>query len=166
MAQTEVIRSLMEERDINQAALARIAGVTSGTVSQWFSGSFSPKAEPLQRMAEYFGVTVDYLLGGSAHHFIRLPHDAPRKAHMPLVGRVHAGDGSDPDILDGSVPVPYEVWERHRDAFLLEVEGDCMIALNFVGLARFGTKKAPKGAEGAFPHDSPSVKVRGPTPSP
>jgi repressor LexA len=120
------IRELMDERDINQVALSRITGVTQPTVSQWFSGERNPPLKRLRTIAEYFGVTVDYLIGGTEYNFIRMPQTAPRKAAAPLVGRVHAGDGSDPDVLDGSVPVPFEVWERHQDAFLLEVEGDCM----------------------------------------
>ena len=28
--------------------------------------------------------------------------------------------------IDAQIPVPYEVWERHQNGYLLEVEGNCM----------------------------------------
>ena len=42
------------------------------------------------------------------------------------MGRVHAGDAQEPDVIDDKVPVPYEVWEHHKNGYLLEVEGSCM----------------------------------------
>lgn len=42
--------------------MQRICGVTSGSISGWKSGS-SPKIEVLCRLATYFDVTTDYLLG-------------------------------------------------------------------------------------------------------
>lgn len=39
-----------------------VAGVSSPSISGWKNGS-QPKADVLCRLAKYFGVTVDYLLG-------------------------------------------------------------------------------------------------------
>lgn len=58
------IRDLMDERDLNQNAVANIAGVSKGAVSQWFSGGFEPKASSLAKLADYFGVSVEYLMTG------------------------------------------------------------------------------------------------------
>lgn len=121
------VRALMEQQDINQSALARIADSDNATVSMWFSGQRKPNIKHLQAIAEYFDVSVDYLLGRPAYSYAYLKlQDKPEKAYMPLYGRVHAGTGSEPDIIDNTVPVPYEIWEKHKDAILLEVEGDCM----------------------------------------
>lgn len=124
----QAIRSLMDEHDLNQSALARIAGVTDGTVSQWFSGDRFPPLKRLQLIADYFGVPLDYLTGRPSYEYayLKLSPNAPKKAYAPLLGRVHAGDRSELDILDEAVPVPFEIWERHQDAILLAVEGDCM----------------------------------------
>lgn len=42
--------------------MQKICGVTSGSISGWKSGS-SPKIEVLCRLATYFDVSTDYLLG-------------------------------------------------------------------------------------------------------
>lgn len=41
---------------------AKIIGVSSATVTQWKTGSL-PQQKTLERVAEYFGVSTDYLLG-------------------------------------------------------------------------------------------------------
>ena len=124
----DILRELMSSNDINQSALARIAGSDDATVSLWFSGKRKPTLRHVENIAKYFGVSVDYLLGRPKYEyaFMSMPQSAPKKAYAPLLGRVHAGSKSEPDILDDAVPIPYEIWERHRDAILLEVEGDCM----------------------------------------
>lgn len=124
MSIADVLRRLLEANDINQASLARIAGVSDATVSLWLSNVRKPSIDALQRISEHFGVSSDELLGMSSAKY--LSADAPKKAYMPLYGRVHAGTVQEPDIVEHDVPVPYEVWRRHRGAILLEVEGDCM----------------------------------------
>jgi len=34
------------------------------TLSQWKNGRSTPKVDKLQKIADYFGVTIDYLLNG------------------------------------------------------------------------------------------------------
>lgn len=48
---------------ISQAELARRLGVSPGAVGNWESGTRSPDAEMLSRIADALGCTVDYLLG-------------------------------------------------------------------------------------------------------
>ena len=50
----------------------------------------------------------------------------PRKAYLPLLGKVHAGDAQEPQVLDERISLPYEVWEHHRNGYFLQVEGQCM----------------------------------------
>jgi transcriptional regulator with XRE-family HTH domain len=47
---------------INQSKLARIMGVTKQTVCAWELGKSSPRIYHLRKLADYFGVTIDYLL--------------------------------------------------------------------------------------------------------
>lgn len=57
------LRKLREEAHVSQAALARALGVAQNTVSNWENGNRDPSNEALMRVADFFGVTVDYLLG-------------------------------------------------------------------------------------------------------
>lgn len=58
------LKTLREERRISQAALAKELGVAQSAVGNWESGARSPDAATLLKIANYFDVTVDYLLTG------------------------------------------------------------------------------------------------------
>lgn len=53
---------LCKERGVSPSAAARSIGVATANATYWKRGSI-PKGETLQKLADYFGVTVDYLLG-------------------------------------------------------------------------------------------------------
>ena len=57
------IRELREAKGIQQKSLAIDLGVSQPTVSDWESGRKTPSARSTQKLADYFGVTIDYLLG-------------------------------------------------------------------------------------------------------
>ena len=63
IAVDERIRGLMKENGLSQVALAKKIGVKQNTVSAWVRGRKEPCIENLWRLADYFGVSVDYLVG-------------------------------------------------------------------------------------------------------
>ena len=58
----ENIRRLCSRKPISIAKLERETGISNGTIGRW--GITSPTVENVQKVAEYFGVTVDQLLHG------------------------------------------------------------------------------------------------------
>ncbi len=62
MALGDNIRYLRESHGLTQMELARIAGVSDKAVSTWESNLRMPRMGPLERMANYFGVTKGSLL--------------------------------------------------------------------------------------------------------
>ena len=63
MDTTERIFALIEQNSVSAAQLTREASLTSGVVSQWRHGKQKPGTDAIVKIAEYFGVTTDYLLG-------------------------------------------------------------------------------------------------------
>ena len=57
------LRNLMEERGETQENIAKAAEKTRQTVSQYVNGISEPGYETLVKIANYFNVSVDYLLG-------------------------------------------------------------------------------------------------------
>ncbi|MGL4247037.1 helix-turn-helix domain-containing protein, partial [Lactiplantibacillus plantarum] len=55
------IQGLANEKHITLAELERITGISNGQIRRWDKSS--PKADNLKKVADYFGVTTDYLLG-------------------------------------------------------------------------------------------------------
>lgn len=59
------LKILMIERDKSSEDIAQVLGLTKKSVSDYMSTNHSPTVEIVCRLADYFGVTVDFLLGRS-----------------------------------------------------------------------------------------------------
>lgn len=58
----DVYKKLCEEHNVTCSRAALDMGINKGTVSVWKKKGTSPQAAQLQKIAEYFGVSADYLL--------------------------------------------------------------------------------------------------------
>lgn len=56
------LKTLREEKGLSQAAFAKDFGVAQSTVGNWEAGTREPNFETVQKIADYFDVSVDYLL--------------------------------------------------------------------------------------------------------
>lgn len=65
----DILTSLREERGIYQKELAAILKVSVGTVSNYENNIHFPDQEALLQLADYFEVTVDYLLGRTSYRY-------------------------------------------------------------------------------------------------
>ena len=57
------IRDLREDRDMKQSDLAVATGIDQRTISNYETGKTSPDAYALVKLADYFDVSIDYLVG-------------------------------------------------------------------------------------------------------
>ncbi len=59
----ENIRRYRREKKLTQEQLAEVMGVTVGTVSKWEAGASTPDVAVIMELADFFGTSVDVLLG-------------------------------------------------------------------------------------------------------
>lgn len=57
------LRALRERRQIKRRVLAELCGLSQHMIRRYEEGEMEPKASSLEVLADYFEVTVDYLLG-------------------------------------------------------------------------------------------------------
>lgn len=57
------IKELRKSNNLNQTELAKICSTTTSNISGWECGKWQPDNETLLKLADFFGVSVDYLLG-------------------------------------------------------------------------------------------------------
>lgn len=57
------LKKLRQEKKLTQQELADKLGVTKRTIIAWENGERDIKSEKAQQLADYFGVSVGYLLG-------------------------------------------------------------------------------------------------------
>lgn len=56
------IKELRNERKVTQATLAKYLGVAQNTLSYWENETYDIDTASLRKVADYFGVTTDYIL--------------------------------------------------------------------------------------------------------
>ena len=62
----DVIKALRTKAGLSQKKLANALGVSQQAVARWEIDNYAPTADTLAKIADYFGVTIDYLLERSA----------------------------------------------------------------------------------------------------
>lgn len=60
----EIFQKLLDKHGITAYKLAKDTGITTATLTNWKKGRYVPKQDKLQKIADYFGVTVEYLMTG------------------------------------------------------------------------------------------------------
>ncbi len=59
----DMIKELRKEKNISQAALALKIGVSQKAIDYWERGVNEPKASYIVKLADFFDVSADFLLG-------------------------------------------------------------------------------------------------------
>ncbi len=57
------IKKLREKNKLNQLEFSKILNISNTTLSQYEAGNRTPSDEIKEKVADYFNVSVDYLLG-------------------------------------------------------------------------------------------------------
>ena len=82
----EVFEQLLQKKGVSSYKVAKEAGVTQTALSNWKSGRSTPTAKTLQKIADYFGVTIDYLMTGDDSSEQGLTaRDNPVKTVLPVI---------------------------------------------------------------------------------
>ena len=62
------IKDLREDKDLRQSDLAKATGIDQRTISNYETGKTNPDSDALIKLADFFNVSIDYLVG-------RIPFD-------------------------------------------------------------------------------------------
>ena len=107
------LKELRIERGIQQKDLAATLGIGANTLSQYENGKREPDNKTLVKLADYFGVSVDYLLEHT---------DAPEKQENPSwdsesKSKAHYIDDDDVKValFGGDGEVTDEMWDEVRN---------------------------------------------------
>ena len=60
----EIFELLLAKHGVTPYRVAKETGIATATLSDWKKGRSIPKQDKLKKIADYFGVTVDYLMTG------------------------------------------------------------------------------------------------------
>ena len=60
----EIFEQLLSKYGVTAYKVAKETGITTATLSNWKRGKYTPKQDKLQKIADYFGVSLEYLMTG------------------------------------------------------------------------------------------------------
>lgn len=60
----EIFEQLLQKYGVTSYKVSKDTGVTQTSLSNWKSGRSTPNAKTLQKIADYFGVSIEYLMTG------------------------------------------------------------------------------------------------------
>lgn len=128
MTMYERIQNLCRNRGFEISNLGdNLPGIslTKGTISKWKSGTV-PRASTLKAIADFFGVSPEYLLSEPIDDSTEPPVPKNKGVKIPVLGKVQAGIPVEAveEILDYE-EIP-ESMARHGDYFGLIIRGDSM----------------------------------------
>ena len=103
----EIFERLLKEHGLTAYKVAQDTGITTATLSSWKKGRYTPKREKLQKLADYFGVTVEYLMTGEGKQdSTELTAKNEKDIEKALKGTLEQLDSQDGLMFDGEALDP------------------------------------------------------------
>ena len=119
------LKALRKSQKITQESLAKIIGVERSSVGKYEANNVIPSIDVLNRIADYFNVSVDYLLGRETNDIYTAIGAMPvKKIKLPVLGNVACGEPiyANED-LEGYVYTDEDIGAD----FCLRAQGDSMV---------------------------------------
>jgi transcriptional regulator with XRE-family HTH domain len=71
----EIFEELLKEKGITPYRLSKDTKVSTATLTSWKQGKYTPKPDKLKIIAEYLGVSVEYLTTGKEKRFDKFSNE-------------------------------------------------------------------------------------------
>lgn len=129
----DMFKLLCDKKGVSPTRAAKECGINGANVSLWKKYGYTPRSDALNRLADYFGVTVDYLLGKEKE-----PPKPERSSpwhpsgeitfaesrYAPILGTIPGGlPVLAVEDIQGYASIPYR---DDEDYFFLRVDGESM----------------------------------------
>lgn len=122
----ENLKYLRQQRNLLKKDIASLLSVSESTYGKWELGKREPDHETLLKLANFFGVSTDYLLGADNNATLSTPNEK-KGVKIPVLGKVQAGIPVEAieDIIDYEEIT--EEMASQGDFFGLQIRGESMM---------------------------------------
>lgn len=142
------LEQLLAAHRVTVYQVAKATGISASTFSDWKSGRSAPKADKLARIAEYFGIGLDELLGtdSGARRSANGLRSLRARGMVPVVSDIRAGR---PIVTDETlIGMEFADVDDPEDYFYLAVCDDTMRDLGIVDGTRVLFRKQQDARNG------------------
>ena len=119
----KIFEDLLKTNKTTVYRVSKSTGISASTFTDWKNGRSVPKMDKIKLIADFFGVSLDYMLsGGASSDGISAPVSGGKK--VPIIGEIRAGS----PIITNETLLGYEKAEVSEadEYFYLRVQGDSM----------------------------------------
>lgn len=124
------LKLLRKSKGLTQTELANALHLSHGAIAMWETNKRQPDNDTMLRLADFFGVSVDYLLGREETKNPPNVYDVDGIVSYEVLGTVRAGyNGSINEIPTGEViELPFSMINggEKEEYFVLQVKGSSM----------------------------------------
>lgn len=108
---SERLKSLREKKEITQRELAKLINIASSTLAMYETGRRKPDFETLIKLADFFDVSTDYLLGRSNENDYKKP-DFSKAFEADNLGQAIERIVNICTEFNLSKEIMYEMWDK------------------------------------------------------
>ena len=135
----EIFEKLLKEKNVKVADVTRATGIASSTFTDWKKGRYTPKQDKLQKIADYFGVTIDYLMNGEEKKWTpTLTEKDEKDLDKKVENLLNAVDSDAGLMLDGEI-----MDEETREIFAMNLK-NALRTTKLAAKAKYTPKKHRK----------------------
>lgn len=135
----EIFEKLLKEKNVKVADVTRATGIASSTFTDWKKGRYTPKQDKLQKIADYFGVTIDYLMNGEEKEWTpTLTEKDEKDLDKKVENLLNAVDSDTGLMLDGEI-----MDEETREIFAMNLK-NALRTTKLAAKAKYTPKKHRK----------------------
>lgn len=116
----EQFEKLLAAKGVRPADVAKATGIQTATLTQWKKGAYTPKSDKLQKIADYFGVSLEYLTSGEEKEGYYIDEETAKLAQeifkdKDLRALMDAGRGSRPENMRLAIEMLKRMKETNPD---------------------------------------------------
>lgn len=120
------LKELRKSRGLTQTDVAKYIGISQNNYSYWENGKVKIDTGSMQKLADFFGVTVDYVLGNDAIPSYKNTYPLTPYIRLPIFGEIHAGTPINTNQGETGEWDSADVKYGDGKHFMLRISGDSM----------------------------------------
>lgn len=123
----KIFDDLLKTNKTTVYKVSKATGISASTFTDWKNGRSAPKMDKIKLIADFFGVSLEYMLSGCATADTAA---RPTGKRIPIIGEIRAGS----PIITNETLLGYEKAEVSEpdEYFYLRVQGDSMKNIGMV----------------------------------
>ena len=135
----EIFERLLKEKNLKGADVTRATGIASSTLTDWKKGRSKPKQDKLQKIADFLGVSLEYLTTGKEKDWQpTLTEKDEKDLDKKVENLLNAVDSDTGLMLDGEI-----MDEETREIFAVNLK-NALRTTKLAAKAKYTPKKYRK----------------------